>query len=329
MDFIYTLPSFKVNEIGSVQSLSQIYPQNVRDFDFPNIWKKTRGKDVLVYVVDTGCPKDHKDLESNVDVSRCRSFVDGEDIYDTVNGHSTHCCGTIGATDNGFGTIGVAPEVTIVTGKVLNKHGSCTPKQLLNGLEYALTLRPDIINMSLGAEFPMIGLQRMLKKLTDENIIIVSSAGNNGENKVLYPAQHDECIAVGSYTDIIKRQRSEFSSWGDTLDIMAPGEEILSTYLNNKYAVLSGTSMAAPAVSGLIALLLSYYKAKGQKLTVDEVRKLLYTHAIDIGEVGRDQQFGWGIVNPETLFASNAYSKPVPVPKFTIRSFFKKLFGRS
>lgn len=186
--------------------------------------------------------------------------------------------------------------------------------------------------MSLGSEYPMAGVHDLIKKLVANNTIVVCAAGNNGENKVLYPAQYDETIAVGSYSDSVLKNRSKFSSWGETLDIMAPGDEILSTYLNNGYAVLSGTSMASPTICGIIALLLAYHKSLNKTLTVDQVKNLLYANSMNSGKNQKTLEHGWGIIDPEKLFAAEVLNIPVvvkpPTFKDKVKKFFGKLFGR-
>jgi subtilisin family serine protease len=331
MERIFKLPPFTVHHTGDIQTLSQIYPQAVRDFDIPKVWKKTKGKGIVVMIIDTGCPLNHKDLTGNINYALCRSFVDGEDIYDRV-GHSSHVAGSVGAIDNSTGVVGIAPEVQLITVKALDNNGQCTSINLINSLNYAIKVKPDIINMSLGSEFPMSGVHELIKKLVANNTIVVCSSGNNGENKVLYPAQYDEVIAVGSYSDSVLRNRSEFSSWGETLDIMAPGDKILSTYLNNGYSILSGTSMASPSISGIVALLLSYHKSLGKTLTVDQVKDLLYANCVDLGDKGKDLQHGWGIIDPEKLFSASIQSLPKAVKKESgwdkFKNFFGKLFKR-
>lgn len=321
------LPDYQIHDVGDIETLTQIYPQNVRDLNVPKIWSKTKGKGVMVLVLDTGCPYNHPDLNKNVDLSKCKSFIPGEDIFDTYVGHGTHVSGTIGATDNTEGIVGIAPEVTIVTAKVLDKNGRSNSNSILQGLEYALQCNADVVNMSLGSVSPMPAVHNVIKKLTDRNVPVVCSAGNNGENKVMYPAQYDECIAVGSYSDSILKDRSKFSSWGETLDIMAPGEKILSTFLNGSYSVMSGTSMAAPVVTGVIALLISYFKKQNKNISVDQIKQMLYNNALDVGEKGKDVQTGWGILNPEIIFEDSASVQSFKTLKFLqkVKNFIYKL----
>lgn len=321
------IPNYTIHDVGDIQTLSQIYPQNIRDLNVPKIWTKTRGKGVVVAILDTGCPLNHPDLKSNVDVSKCVSFIPNEDIYDTVVGHSTHCSGTIGASDNAEGIVGIAPEVTIITLKVLDNNGRNYKNSIEQGLAHCLKIKPDVISMSLGGGSPMPEAHALIKQLVELGIPIICSAGNNGTNNVLFPAQYDECIAVGSYTDSVLKNRSEFSSWGDSLDIMAPGEKILSTYLNGQYAVLSGTSMAAPVISGVVALMISYYKSFNRTLKVSEIKKMLYDNAVDTGPKGKDLENGWGVINPDNLFVATSIDKTVVKnDKLTFVQKIKKLF---
>jgi len=330
------IPKYKIHDIGDIQTLSQIYPQNVKELDVPKLWKKTKGKGATVLVLDTGCPKNHPDLMNNVDITKCYSFIPGENIYDEYVGHGTHTSGTIGAVDNTEGIVGIAPEATIVTGKVLSKNGRSVGTSIEQGLRYALDLKPDVVNLSLGGPNPMPNAHKIIQQLVAQDIAVVCSAGNNGKDNILYPARYDECITVGSYSTSIMKDRSLFSSYGDALDIMAPGEEILSTYLNGSYSVMSGTSMAAPVISGIVALIKSYYKANNKTITVNQIKDLLYRNAKDIGSKGKDSQSGWGIINPENVLGPNSIeivkivnSEPSRCPLFdSIKSLFGKWFKR-
>jgi len=317
------IPSYTIHDIGDIETLSEIYPSTVTQLNIPKIWGKTKGKGITVAILDSGTPYKHPDLKDNIDLSKCRTFITNEDIFDIYVGHSTHVNGTIGACANSIGIVGIAPEVTLVSIKVLNKNGRSENDSIQKGLEYCLTLNPDVINMSLGGTDPMPGVHEVIKKLVKRGIPVVCSAGNSGENKVLYPAQYDESIAVGAYSDSTFKDRARFSAWGSTLDIMAPGEKIFSTYLNGQYSVMSGTSMAAPAVSGVIALMLSYLKKNNKSLTVEEIKNLLYGTCLDIGKNGRDDDHGWGIINPESIFSKMSGE---PIKKKNIWQKFIGLF---
>jgi major intracellular serine protease len=297
-----SIPPYIIHDIGDVEALSQIYPSHIRELKIPTLWNRTKGRGVMVAVLDTGI-QNHPDLIKNVDISKCRSFIEGEDIFDNYSGHGLHVGGIIAATNDEFGIVGVAPEVTLVSVKVLNKNGRSQNDSILKGLKYCLVLNPDVVNMSLGGPSVMPEAHEVIKELVSRGIPVVCSVGNNAgdKNQVLYPAQYDECIAVGSYSNSAMRDRSLFSSYGDTVDLLAPGEEIFSTFLNGSYGVLSGSSMATPMVTGVIALMLSYYKKQNKNISVRDIKKLLFETARDTEKAGKDDESGWGIINPEGI----------------------------
>ena len=295
------LPNFTIHDIGDIETLSQIYPQGVRDLDIPKIWKLSKGKNVTVAVLDSGAPN-HPDVTKNLDIKKSKSFISNEGIYDDYVGHGTHTSSIIGASDNELGIVGISPEVTLICIKVLNKNGRSVDDSILEGLKYCLEIKPDIISMSLGGFSPMEDVQEVLKELKTQNIVVVCSAGNSGKSPVAYPAFYPEVIAVGSYSNTSIRGRSLFSSWGEGLDVLAPGEEILGAFLDGKYSVLSGTSQSAPHVTGLIALMISYYKANNISYTVDGIRQDVQSTCDDIAAQGLDNETGWGIINPTKVF---------------------------
>jgi subtilisin len=319
-----SLPPYTIHDIGDIETLSQIYPQNIVALNIPRLWTKTKGRGIVVAVLDTGI-QIHPDLIKNIDISRCRSFIPGETIFDNSVGHGIHCSGIIAAQNDEQGVVGVAPEATIVSIKVLDKTGRSQGNSVVDGLKYCLSLQPDVINLSLGNINPMPDAYEIIKKLVKHNIVIIASAGNNSIEGVLYPAAYEEVIAVGSYSNSLLKDRSLFSSYGDALDIMAPGEEIFSTFLNGQYCVMSGTSMSSPFVCGVVALLLSYYKNLNKTVTMEDVRKLLLTTASDIGKKGFDKESGWGIVDPDKLFSSLPIGIAIKKPSIwqKIKSLFK------
>lgn len=320
------IPPYKIHDIGDVQTLSQTYPYHIQELKIPALWNKTKGRGITVAVLDTGI-QNHPDLIKNIDISKCRSFIEGEDIFDNYSGHGLHVGGIIAASNDEFGIVGVAPEVTLVSVKVLDKNGRSQNNSVFKGLNYCLTLNPDVVNMSLGNPLPMPDEHRIIKQLVSRGIPVICSVGNNAneKNQVLYPAQYDECIAVGSYSISTMKDRSLFSSYGDTVDLLAPGEEILSTFLNGTYGVLSGSSMAAPMVTGVIALLLSYCKRQNKNITVSEIKKVIFETAKDTEKKGVDDESGWGIINPEGILfriTGEVVKKPSIWEKFL--SIFRK-----
>lgn len=267
------------------------------------------GKGVKIAVVDTGVAA-HSDLA----VAGGASFVSYTTSYQDDNGHGTHVAGIIGAENNGFGTKGVAPDAEVYAVKSLEKSGSGSLSSILAGIDWAITNKMNIINLSLGTQTNSAAFQALVDKAYANGILVVAAAGNDGsvsgtDDTVDYPARYDSAIAVGAVDSSLKR--ASFSSTGNTVEIAAPGESIVSTYLNNGYARMSGTSMAAPYVSGELALL------KQANPTADAVRlrTILKDTSKDLGTAGRDPWFGYGLMQaPASAAVQTVQSAPTVSP---------------
>jgi subtilisin family serine protease len=276
----------------------------------PSLWAKTKGKGITIAVIDTGASVNHPDLVGAI--ADAQDFTGSPYGSADKQGHSTHCCGIIGARDNQIGIVGVAPEATVVCGKVLGDNGSGSGVSVSNGILWAVQKKVDIISMSLGSPYPDQRIKDAIDVALAAGIPVIAAAGNEGPNldTVGYPARFPGVISVGSIDR--SKQISRFSSRGDRVDIAAPGDQITSTYLNNGYATLSGTSMATPFVAGVCALLLAVRKAAGmEKLTPDKLIDLLHRTSVDLGSPGVDTDYGFGLVNPEKLLVDVI---PVPPP---------------
>ena len=292
------LPEYKVEDVGSLEQLSDHIGWGLRDLQIPSHWTKTKGENVTVMVIDSGLTN-HPDIEDNEIKKLSKSFIKNSPKQD-IQGHGTHVGGIIVAQNNAFGVVGVAPKAKIISVKALNKYGKTNSSILQECLEYALEVKPDIINLSLGTYQRQKSLEPLYKKIIyDANIPIVCAAGNSGKKGVMYPARYPYTISVGSYNE--EKTLSDFSSFSKEkyIDFVAPGDKILSTYLKGKYAVMSGTSMAAPFLAGILALLISEYKENNKSYTVEELRNVLASASIDMGIKGKDNKFGHGIINIE------------------------------
>ena len=259
------------------------------------------GKGIKVAILDTGIDTEHPDLIVNGGVCLLDSCPSG---YDDNNGHGTHVAGIIAAQDNGFGVVGVAPNVELYAIKSLDGKGNGTTASILAGVEWAIQNKMDIVNLSVTAEENDPALKKMVDTAYQKGIILVGSAGNNGtaagtENNVMYPAKYPSVIAVSGVDQQLKRVSN--SATGSEIEIAAPGEEIISTFPNdvlmngskgNEYALMSGTSMAAPFVAGMLAL----YKEKEPAKSNEELRALLQSNAKDLGVKGKDNLYGYGFV---------------------------------
>lgn len=334
---IVKLPPFKVNHVVSALG-GQIQGWELKQLRVPQTWKYTKGEGITVMVIDTGY-SDHKDLEGAMLKDLSKSFVEGEqDILD-FNGHGSHCSGTIGARDNTFGMVGVAPECKIIACKVLGKNGMGTTEAVNKALEYAIMIRPDIVSMSLGSPSYDKQQHKLIKILYDMDIPVICAAGNSGRaDDVNYPAKYPETIAVTAFDKYGKP--AKFNSRGNEVDFSAPGVDIYSTWIDQQYVSISGTSMACPVVAGITALLLAKH-AKQEKetgkndcQTVEQIKTHLIKYADDRGVVGKDDNWGYGVIDPYDLVQALREMEeddPRVIVEYSfvdrIKIWFKKLFG--
>ncbi|GAB1306512.1 minor protease Epr [Bacillus altitudinis] len=258
------------------------------------------GKNVKVAVLDTGIFP-HEDLK----VAGGKSFVDYTSSYKDDEGHGTHVAGTIGALNNDYGTVGVASGVKLYAVKVLDKKGEGDLYSLLRGIDWAISNKMDIINLSLGFEDNIPILRSAVDEAYKKGLLVVAASGNDGKkNGISYPAAYNSVIAVSATTD--KDKLASISNTGKGIEFSAPGENVISTYLKNEYWYATGTSQAAPHVTGMLALL----KQLHPKKTNVQLRTLLRSYTVDLGAKGKDPQFGYGRVQyvPQSTFLKAATS---------------------
>ncbi|MBI5623870.1 MAG: S8 family peptidase [Elusimicrobia bacterium] len=215
-------------------------------------WDVTEGRGVKVAVIDTGIKADHPDLNGQV-VGGYNAITQSEQdgAWSDDNGHGTHVAGTIAAKKDGKGVVGVAPQVKLYGVKVLDAEGSGSLSDIVRGVVWAVNNNIQVANMSLGAAFPSDLMHRAVKFAAGRGMVVVAAAGNSG-GSVGYPGAYEEtiCVAASDSDDKL----AGFSSRGPEVDFIAPGHYIVSTWLNNNTVSLSGTSMAAPHVTGLAAI---------------------------------------------------------------------------
>ncbi|MCK4268575.1 MAG: S8 family serine peptidase, partial [Actinomycetia bacterium] len=213
-----------------------------------------------------------------------------------------HVAGIIAARDNNIGTVGVAPEATIIAVKVLDRRGSGSWSGVIAGLNWAIANDVDVVNMSLSGPYNQ-DVATAITLADQAGIVIVAAAGNSG-GAIQYPAAFAETIAV-SATDQ-NDNIAYFSSRGNNLSLAAPGVNIRSTFKNDGYKTYSGTSMAAPHVAGAAALMLSqpvgtYDLDSDSTWDTNEARAKLQDRAEDVGAIGFDNLFGYGLVDADNL----------------------------
>jgi subtilisin family serine protease len=196
-----------------------------------DIWKYTRGKGpVNVAIVDTGIDYTHPDLKDR--------YAGGYNVYTKTNdpkddhGHGTHVAGTIGASDNDIGVVGVAPEVRIWSVKVLQANGSGTDETVMAGMDWVINKKNEIggnwiINLSLGAAQASPPERETFARAIDNGILVVAAAGNRGARSIDYPGAYDQVVAVSAIDD--KSELADFSSWGPGVAFAGPGVNVLSS----------------------------------------------------------------------------------------------------
>ncbi|MFD0048981.1 S8 family peptidase [Actinomycetes bacterium NPDC127524] len=274
--------------IAQKEAVSEI-PKGVELIQAPKVWDKTKGSGITIAILDTGCDITHPDLKEQIIGGKNFTGDDqsNPDIYKDYNGHGTHVAGTMAAAENNTGVVGVAPGAKLLIVKVLDKNGSGQYEWIINGIHYAIEQKADIISMSLGGPVDLPELHDAIKKAVDNNILVVCAAGNDGDGKdatdeLDYPGCYNEVISVGAVN--LERRSSDFSNSNNEIDLVAPGEEILSTFKDGKYATLSGTSMATPHVSGAMALIKDFAnKSFERKLTVPELYAQLIKRTVPLG----------------------------------------------
>ena len=272
-----------------------------------SVWDVVRGdtiNTVVVAVIDTGVDTDHPDLVGNL-------IFPGKDIYNNDsdpndgNGHGTHVAGIIAAvTNNALGIAGVSWYAKILPVKVLNDDSEPSGgfAEVIAGIEWAADNGARILNLSLGSTGYSALLQLAVDYARDSNCVVIAAAGNDDVSQENYPAACNGVIAVGA-TDELDNKAS-FSYYGNWIDVCAPGVSIYSTFPNTghvhslhpstfNYAILQGTSMAAPFVSGVAALII----ARNPAITGSQVESRIINGTDDIGEEGKDLLFGYGRIN--------------------------------
>ncbi|THU36854.1 S8 family peptidase [Niastella caeni] len=220
------------------------------------------GTGKTAWIIDSGIDFNHPDL--NADATRSKSFINGVTSAADENGHGTHVAGIIGAKNNSIGVLGVASGASLVALRVFNKDGEGTLSSIVQALSYVNSngKAGDVVNLSLGEDEISAILDQQVQNTAAKGIYVAIAAGNDRKPAVEFsPGRANGAnIYTVSAVDSLDNFAS-FSNYGnDCVDFAAPGVRITSTYLNGKYAIFSGTSMAAPHVAGLLLL-------KGKSIT--------------------------------------------------------------
>ena len=297
---------------GSTQP-AEVLEWGVDRVDAELAWATSRGLGVNVAIIDTGIDKDHADLVDNLKggvnfVSKSPVKPADPNKWDDDNGHGTHVAGIVAARDNEIGVIGTAPEAYLWAVKVLDRNGSGYTSDVIDGITWAKNNGMQVINMSLGSGTDVQALHDAVDVAYAAGVVIVAAAGNSGDgdgstNEVIYPAKYSSVIAVAATA--VDDSTPSWSAEGEEIELAAPGVSIRSTWNDGLYNTISGTSMAAPHVAGVVALALATAVQTAYDVDLDglwdpaEVRAALQATADDLGAAEHDNFYGYGLVDAE------------------------------
>jgi serine protease len=282
-----------------------------------------------VAVIDSGLEVAHQDVpcrpidESDSNCKGVSIGVNGEPWYAPKNNgyHGTHVFGTIGAIGgNGEGVTSMVPDsggICYLIGRVFDDAGNGQyVSRIFEAIDWAIDEGADVINMSLGGGGKYQTGQATFDEAYNRGVLSVAAAGNDGSTSLSYPASYEKVMSVAAVDS--DKVRASFSQRNAYVDISGAGVSVASLYLDGRYAYLSGTSMATPHVTGSIARIWSTC----QRCSNDEVEQCLLNTAEDLGPVGRDNDYGAGLLQTQNAYdclvningCCGATLAPTPVP---------------
>ena len=284
---------------------------NDADVDAPEAWEVTQGSGtVYIAILDTGMNLTHPDLTGKLTQNRMKDFS-GSGLEDQY-GHATHVAGIAAAsTNNGIGVAGTGFNSNLIIGKVCSNSGSCPYSWVANGIVWSADNGASVISMSLGGSSKSRTLENAVNYAWRKNAVLVAAAGNSNNPSKTYPGAYTNVIAVAA-TDANDRKAS-FSSYGNWVDVAAPGVEVFSTFPNHSfvlenptnnrdqnYGYASGTSMSTPVVAGIAGLVWSTPLAGNSNA---KVRAQIEKTANPI--TGTGTYWKWGRVNAHDAVTVN------------------------
>jgi len=343
----YLFTAAAVSNSASSDPIHPNDPQFGRQWSLPMLslpatWGVSTGDGVVVAIIDSGIDFQHEDLDANINLTDGFDFIsdlesagdgDGPDSDPQDEGstfHGTHVAGIVAAEgNNALGIIGVAYESNIMPLRALGVNDQGSNADIANAISYAAGLEPnsngqfvaqkaDIINMSFGTTDEPKAVKEAIDSAIQEGVIFVAAAGNESSDEKFYPAAYSNVISVSSVTD--QKARSSFSNFGSTINVAAPGgtgpgdplldgyrDGILSTVAASNYLELAGTSMAAPHMAGVTALM------KQVNPTLDQAAIMF---ALSSGEltqdIGSSESFGSGLINAAKAVQWAASGEVIP-----------------
>ncbi len=282
----------------------QPIPWNINLVKAPKAWQRgITGRGINVAVLDTGIAS-HSDLVIRGGVS----FIPGVVSYNDGHSHGTHCAGIIGARNNFFGVVGVAPACNLYAVKVLADNGSGSSSWIISGMEWCIQNNIQVASMSLGGlGAPSVAYANAIKRCQDAGVTVVVASGNSfgsafpwvnaPANSIMAGSSNASPIAVGAVDrnciiGTFSSRGGQTNNWNQ-VKVVAPGVNINSTVLGGAYATKTGTSMATPHVAGQVALI----KQRFPSASVAFIKSKIFSTSTDLGQAGYDNTYGYGLIN--------------------------------
>ena len=295
---IYETNNFD-DPVGELQYIPDYYIQyHHEEMDNPRAWELSTGEGVIVAIIDTGIDINHSAFAGRLSSISYNSYTGqtGLQYVKDTHGHGTHVCGIVSASlDITSGVFGVAPSVELMVIKADRSDNRFELVYLLRAINYAVENGADIINLSLGSAYSSGAAaidHDTIINAVEKGVTVVCAAGNERANHAAYPAAYPETIAVSGLKQGYLFDNT-YSNYGPEIDISAPGTAIYSTKKDGGYSYMSGTSMAAPCVTGVAALI----KAFHPDYSPQQIKDTLIRTARDAGMLGRDEYYGHGVIN--------------------------------
>lgn len=303
---IYAEPNYLLlpNRVPN-DKLYREYQWNLPLIGMEESWEMNQGsEDIIVAVIDTGIDLDHPEFEGKL-ATGYNVLTGDNNPYDD-NGHGTHVSGIIAArTNNRTGIAGMSWNSKIMPVKAIGADGSGTAFDIAEGIRWATDNGASVINLSVGNYTPSAALQEAVRYAFERNVVLVAASGNDATDQPGYPAAYPEVLSVAAIDH--RTARAEFSNYGDSLDVAAPGVDVPSTYIYSDYAALSGTSMACPHVAAFASLIRSVNPAMSNQAVMDLIRET----AVDLGYPGKDPYYGYGMINVSAAIGRLVDTTPV------------------
>jgi thermitase len=322
---------------GTISAAIKNYPSKIgADINMEKAWEIQKGSDsIIVAIIDTGLNVNHPELKSRFWTHIGKNFIENQNPKDlsSTNDHATNVAGIIGASaNNGIGFTGIDWNCKLMILKALDNDGSGYTTSIANAIHYAVDNGARVINLSLGSRNYSQSMSLAIEKALKNNVVVVAAMGNENSMTANYPAAYTGVIAVGAINAESNRSNPFYRTWntgsnyGNHISVVAPGDVICSIYDNasfNQNNCLSGTSQAAPHVTGLASLLL----AQDPHRTPADIKAIIEKTADDqMGNPledtpGWDKYYGFGRINAYRALSEKYIGKNIDLNERTIKIY--------